>query len=572
MKIKLLILLILSLLLMGCAEDTTDLSVGNGWAHLTGVVKYAADLTPVEGAFVRTNAHLETTLTDTLGFYDLAVALPSGTSEMVILEVFKEGYSNYDIDAVIQAGATTPLPTITLERYLDSTITDTTITGSGVAVSIALISLAPETLGVAGSGGVSTCQIVCEARDANNNAVDSLHAVQINFSLDEDPGGGAYIFPSTVVTDRDGRVGTTFYAGTLSGIAIIRAEFAEGGVFVILPDIGIIGTGDPASIALIDLQYDSIAVHGTGANEVTTMTFEVRDAGGSPLTLSQSEQVNFAILGGTGGGEYLYPTSANTDALGQVGTSLNSGTVAGAVQVLAYLESDSSILCTPIPVVIHSGMPDQEHFAVVPQYVNFPGFNQYGVIDSMIAIVGDIYANPVPQGTSVYYTTNAGIIEGSATTNDDGFAAVRLYSGPPSPLASYRFGTITAQTVSEGGQIISDDVLVLFSGITQIYDINPSGFTIPNGGSQVFTFRISDQNGYPLVHGTHIVIVPTAGGVLGDVDLILPDTQSQGWTYFSFVLFDTDGEDVDPPVLAAVSISVTSPNGSGSVLIQGTLD
>jgi hypothetical protein len=569
---KLLALIGLGLLLLGCEDEATDLSVGNDWAHLTGVVKYAENLAPVEGAFVRTQSHLESTLTDSAGFYDLAIELPDGTQEIVILEVYKEGYLAFDMDAVISAGQTTPLPVITMERYLDSTITDTTISGSGSAVSMVLISLSPETLSVTGTGGTSISQIICEARDANGNAVDSLHAVQVNFELEVDPGGGAYVFPVSAVTDDDGRVATTFYAGSQAGIAIIKAEFTEGGVFIVLPDISIYQTGDPASIALLDLQYDSIAVKGTGANEVTTMSFEVRDAGGSPLTLAQSVQVNFALLGQTGGGEYLYPTSAITDALGQVSTSLNSGTVAGAVQVLAYLEQDSSVVCTPVPVAIHSGLPDQEHFAVVPQYLNFPGFNFYGVIDSMYALVGDIYANPVPLGTAVYFTTDAGIIEGSSSTDANGFARVRLYSGPPSPPPSFPFGAITAQTVGEGGQIITDQTLVLFSGITQIYAIDPDGFNITNGGSQVFTYRVSDQNGYPLAHGTEIQVEPTAGAVLGDVGVIFPDTQSQSWTYFTFVLFDSDAEEVDPAVLAAVSITVTSPNGNGTVIIQGTLD
>ncbi|HEX7343074.1 MAG TPA: hypothetical protein VF398_02335, partial [bacterium] len=129
-----------------------------------------------------------------------------------------------------------------------------------------------------------------------------------------------------------------------------------------------------------------------------------------------------------------------------------------------------------------------------------------------------------------------------------------------------------AQTVGQGGQIITDDALVLFSGITQLYDVNPESFNIANGGSQTFTYRVSDQNGYPLIHGTEIEVETTAGAVIGDTEVIFPDTQSQSWTYFTFVLFDPDVAEIADPVVAAVTISVTSPNGNATVIIQGLMD
>ncbi len=568
---KILPSLILLAVILGCEEKATDLGAGQEWAHLVGTVKYSEDLSPVNQAFVRTMSHLETTLSDSNGAYDLAIAIPKDQQESVTLEIYKEGYVTISLPAIIRGGDITPMPVVTLERYLDSTVWDSTI-GPEDPVSIVLLSLEPDTLSVSGASGLTSCQILCEVRDLQGNPVDSQHTAQIEFDLAVDPGGGAYLYPPSLVTNQNGQVTTTFYAGTMGGIAIIRAQFAGGSGATILPNIVIYQTGVPASINLISLQYDSVAVSGTGANEATTMVFEVRDAGGSPISSLQPETVAFSIQGATGGGEYLYPVLATTDALGQASTTLNSGTVSGALQILAILQSDTSIGCTPVPVVIHSGLPDQEHFAVVPRYINFPGFNFYGVTDSMTALVGDQYANPVPQGTAVYFTTDAGIIQGSATTGPDGFASVILFSGPPSPPASFPFGTITAQTVGDGGQVLTDNTLVLFSGVTQIYDVNPTGFDIANGGSQTFTLRVSDQNGYPLAHGSEIKVEPTAGAVLGDANVIFPDTQSQSWTYFSFVLFDNDTEETDPAVLAAISINITSPNGNASLLISGSMD
>jgi hypothetical protein len=570
---KLLIILVLPgilLWILGCGEKSNNLTAGQEWAHLTGLVKYAEDLTPVNMAFIRTQNHLETALTDSGGHYDLAIALPKGALESVTLEVYKEGFLSVSIPATIEAGATTPMPVATLERYLDSTITDTL--GSGNAANIALISLAPDTLSVIGAGGPTSCQIVCEIRDALGQPVDSLHATQVNFSLQLTPGGGAHMYPSSLVTDQEGRVATTFYSGTIAGIVIVRVDLEGNSYGIVLPNIVIYQTGAPASIALVNLQYDSIAIHGSGSNESSTMTFEARDAGGSPISFSQPAMVNFTITGGPDGGEYLFPTSAATNAQGQVSTTLNSGTISGPVQVLARLAGDTTVYCSPISVVIHSGLPDQTHFAVAPMFLNFAGYDYYGVVDTMTAIVGDMYGNPVPMGTAVYFTSDAGIIEGSCSTDASGFASVRLYSGPPPPSPAFPLGTVYAQTVGQGGQILTDSTLVLFSGVTQIYNVAPTGFTIGNGGAQSFTFRVSDEHGYPLVHGSQITVTATAGALLGEVNILYPDTQSQSWTYFQFALYDDDSNETDPPVVSAVSIVVQSPNGDASVLITGTVD
>lgn len=566
------LLLIFFGLLVGCEEKTTELEAGQEWAHITGTVKYAENLEPIYDAFVRTLSHVETANTDSSGAYDLAIALPKDAQEGVTVEIYKEGYLGVNLPAIIRAGENTPLPVVTLERYLDSTITDTTYTGSGPGEVIVLISMAPETLSVTGIGGQTSSQIVCEVRDATGKPVDTLHTAQINFELVEDPGGGAYLYPTTDVTDDSGRVATTFYAGTDAGIAVIQAQFATGALFIILPEIVIYQTGDPASIMLLSLEYDSIAVQGTGANEAATATFVIRDMGGSPISGQQPVTVNFEILGQTGGGEYLYPESDVTDALGQVSTTLNSGTVAGTVQLWAYLADADTIACTPVPIAIHSGLPDSAHFAVFPKYVNFPGYNYFGLVDSISAMVGDKYANPVPLGTSVYFSSSAGIIEGSATTDTSGFATVQLFSGPPAPPAIYPFGTVSAQTVGEGGAILSDSALVLFSGITQIYDVNPTTFNIPDAGSQSFSFRLSDQNGWPLAHDTHIKIEATAGNVVGHVDVTFSDTWDQSWTYFNFYLVDSDPGDFDDPVLAAIFIQVTSPNGDVTAVIEGEIN
>ncbi|MFH1734735.1 MAG: hypothetical protein ABIE92_08495 [bacterium] len=567
------LLLVIALLFAGCEEQSTDLGAGQDWAHIQGTVKYASNLAPAPDAFVRTITHIETALTDSTGQYDLAIALPKGEQETVELEIYKEGYYAYGLFTVIQAGETTNIPTVTLERYLDSTVTDTGYTGSGPGEQIVLISIEPDTIGVYGFSSNSTASIICEVWDASNRPVDSLHTAQILFEFLETPGGGAFLYPESDVTDHDGRVNTTFHAGTIAGQVIIKAQFGTTSSFTVLTEILIYETGPPYSIQFLEAEYDSVAVKGTGANESSTIHFVIKDATGSPITGSSPYGVDFEILGGPGGGEYLFPDTDTTDVLGQVHTTLNSGTISGAVQIKASLASDPDIVSTPIPITIHSGLPDLTHFGVYPRYINFPGYNFFGRTDSMIAMVGDVFANPVPMGTAVYYSSDAGIIQGSATTDSSGFASVLLFSGPPIPPASYPFGTISAQTVGEGGQILTATTEVLFSGITQIALLDTPYFEVNQFNSKTFNYRVMDQNGYPLAHDTKIEVSATAGGLLGDVNFTLPDTRDPvSWTNFSFVIYDDDTEETDPAVMAAITISVESSNGDASMIIEGTVD
>jgi hypothetical protein len=565
-------LLIIAALFMGCEEKGTDLEAGQDWAHITGQVKRSDDLSPIYMAFVRTFNHLETATTDSSGYYDLAIALPKDTQESATIEIFKEGFLTASLPAIISAGQVTEMPVTTLERYLDSTVIDTGITGSGPPESIVAILVDPDTLSVIGLGGTSSSQIVVEVQDASGKPVDSLHAAQIRFDFIDTPGGGAQIYPETGVTDHDGRVVTTFYAGTYAGVVVIKAQFANAGENIVLPQIVIYETGEPASIGFISVEHDSIAVRGVGAIEASTLTFVVRDAGGSPISPNQPTTVNFVILNPTGGGEYLYPSSGITNALGQVSTTLNSGTVAAALQLQASLDEDPSIASTPVAIAIHGGLPDPVHFGVFPRYINFPGLNVMGRVDSIIAIVGDQYSNPVPMGTAVYFSSDAGIIQGSSTTDTVGFAGVKLISGPPSPLPGDPFGHVTAQTVGEGGAILTDNATVLFTGFTEIALLDTPYFEIPDGGSHVFNFVVSDENGYPISSGSTIKINSTVGGIIGDVDITLPDTWSTEWTTFSFSIFDNAPFDPYIPDRAAVTIQVTSVNGNASILLEGYID
>jgi hypothetical protein len=331
-------------------------------------------------------------------------------------------------------------------------------------------------------------------------------------------------------------------------------------------------SGEPASIVLVSQTAKSIGVKGSGSVETAQMVFEVQDSSGKPVDLAHSVEVSFRIGSGPGGGEFIYPPKARTDAKGRVTANIVSGTKAGVVQIVAESNVGSkTIRSLPVVIVIHGGLPDSAHFSIAPEKLNFPGYNVFGLRNKITAYVGDKYGNPVKPGTAVYFTTTGGIIEGSALTNEQGQGSVNLISAEPRPVHPVLgpgYAVITATTADENQRTIKAETIVLFSGIPQI-TVEPATFDIPNLGSQVFNYIVSDQNGNPLAGGTTIRVTIDGKDIraLGDLDITIPDTRDRSWTRFSFAIQDTTSDTVERPVL--IRISASGPNGSATVNISG---
>ena len=367
---------------------------------------------------------------------------------------------------------------------------------------------------------------------------------------------------------------------------IERSIVINNGIVTTIPDITMIKVGESAqtssnasNIVLVESSSDNVFVKGSGATETADLTFEVRDASGVAVDLQNRVTVLFTITGGPGGGEFLSPDSTITDAAGRVKTTVNSGTVAGALQIVASIK-DTTIASSPVPISIFSGLPDFTHFSVVPNKLNFAGYNIYGLENPITAFVGDKYSNPVPNA-SVQFQSTGGIIEGGTLSDALGRASVKLISaapqpqgiaGSPFPRNQAGFALITAQTVNDNQEQISTNTVVLFSGVTRISGITPTTFNLAPGRSQRFNYTVSDQNDNPLVEGTSIAVTTTKGEVSGDTRVTLSDTQSRAATQYSFLLTNTSPDSLQSTVVdVTVTISVTSQNGNASDFISGTM-
>jgi hypothetical protein len=365
----------------------------------------------------------------------------------------------------------------------------------------------------------------------------------------------------------------TYEPDTITAIAV-PGRTIDGLQFKLAGSSGsAVASGEAASVVLFEISSQTIGVHESGSTEVAEVVFEVQDSSGLPIDFDHSVDVNFYLGSAPGGGEFLYPTSGTTTSYGTVSTNIFSGITAGVVQIIAEVDQGGVTLRSkPVAVTIHGGLPDASHFSLAVKSLNFPGYNIYGLLDGITAYVGDKYGNPVKSETSVYFTTTGGIIAGSAVTDEMGRASVDLMSAAPKPdhaVYGPGFATVTGRTADEDQNTIEAYTLVLFSGIPQI-SINTTSIDVPNDGSQSINFTVSDQNNNPLAAGTTISVGVEAGDVkaVGNTDINIPDTQSRGWTNFSFTLIDSKpDETIQNPV--TIKITTSGPNGAAEAFVSG---
>ncbi|NOX19620.1 MAG: hypothetical protein GXO87_15235 [Chlorobi bacterium] len=340
-------------------------------------------------------------------------------------------------------------------------------------------------------------------------------------------------------------------------------------------------SGYAASISLKFQTSASINVRESGGEETATITFLVTDSSGVPVDLNHRAEVTFELGDAPGGGEYINPESIQTNAFGEAITALKSGTKAGTVQFVAKTSNpDGTVIRSkPVFIAIHGGLPDQNHFSIAAKYSNIPGFIIFGFEDEILTIVGDKYSNPVKEGTAVYFKTTGGIVEGSILTDDKGEGTASLITGnpmPEHPSLGVGFATVTASTADENLNMISDDVIILFTGGPSNMSVNPTTFAIPNAGSQTFTYHVSDNYGHPLCSGSSILVAVTGEGAIasGDVSIVLPDTQSEYWTNFSFTISDADPLLIAPSEITVIisALSGLGSNSGNSIRITGTIN
>jgi hypothetical protein len=400
-------------------------------------------------------------------------------------------------------------------------------------------------------------------------------------------------------------------------------------------------TSIPRALVFAASSPQTIGVRGSTQPEQSTISFRVTDGQANGVA---GITVQFSLT--SVGGETIEPLEAVSDSNGVVSTVLSSGTRATTVRVNAIL-ANSTISAQSGTVSIVGALPAFSRFSMAPMLLNIAGRVTFGLEDEIAAYLNDRFGNAVPQGTVVNFFSNGGSVVAPVVSSVQGVATGTLLSEggdiPPDGIVTIMgvtrgeetfvdangngvydlgeaFTDIAEPFIDDNGNGVYDvgdqfelfvdtnnngvwdnaqnpgvwdnqalifrTIRVTFSAGTQALGLQPTSFTIPDGGSQTFTFVARDADNNPLVSGTTIAIDLQGDGatVIGPTAFTIPDTETFGATVpgvnaFSFTVADEKPGEGDANALIVVTVTVNSPqsfsapggNGSVSEISTGLL-
>ena len=235
---------------------------------------------------------------------------------------------------------------------------------------------------------------------------------------------------------------------------------------------------EPGPIATLQIQLSTseIGVRGTGAVEQCYVAATCFDA--QNRLVGKDREVEFEILAGPGGGEGLLedgwgPVTVLTDESSMAVVTLLSGTISGTVEVQARAVETQASKSTLVS--INAGPPVYISVGVSPQ--NIRGWDVVGAEAELIAIVSDIYNNPVREGTVVYFTVDEGIVRGNyeiygvlgSSVTDGGIGKGTYFSGLPRDD-----GDVLVTVSTSGGTVIGTDWFISSGPPTSVTFVSPA--------------------------------------------------------------------------------------------------
>ncbi len=381
-----------------------------------------------------------------------------------------------------------------------------------VTVRDALGQTAPESTAVKLTAGEKFVDL-----DANgywSNGVDSL-VFDANANGSWDALG---LIVSAAYTDDEGVVTTKYYAGNDAFTVYIKATVNDQGItgFAEVP----LQLTPNATVNSIYLASDSmnLSVKQTGGIETGIIRAIAYDINGNEVP--EGLPINFIITDGPNGGEHLAnvgygPYQAVTNSQGVATVSIHSGTVSGTVRVRAYADT---VLSNATQVLISAGPP--EHIVIGADTCNVPFWNVVNGRNKVVAVVSDVYLNPVNDSTVVYFSCDEGsmISHMKRTQDHEGVAYSEWISGNNVDTAD---GIVVIMAETSGGTV-ADTGIFFNSGPTWTLTVPSFPTSVAANDEAKFVISINglDYNSVYPINGTIVTaeanFLKTASGVLSD--------------------------------------------------------
>ncbi|MFT5755949.1 MAG: hypothetical protein ACI9LM_000661 [Alteromonadaceae bacterium] len=288
------------------------------------------------------------------------------------------------------------------------------------------LSITNNTLSAGGTLGL-TVDLV----DSENNRINT--PTTITFTSNCVSNGNALIDES--VLSIKGRARATFEDINCAGITgtedIITASVTTSGVTNTSSETITITGEQLGSIEFVSAVPNAIVLTGSGGQETSILTFVVKSALGN---LVAQQEVLFNLDTHVGGIS-LGRVSGLTNSQGLITTQVSSGTIPTVVRVSAIATMDFngetvSVQTQSNELTVNTGLPEQASMTIGATILN-PEEN-YGTESIIRAWLSDSFNNPVPDGTTINFTTEGGTVESSCNTVD-GNCSVKWTSTEPFP-------------------------------------------------------------------------------------------------------------------------------------------
>ena len=284
----------------------------------------------------------------------------------------------------------------------------TTTTTTTPTLSLSSITLGLSTLSANGTTGVSVTVL-----DSNGGAYTS--PVDIDFSSICSASGKASI--SSPITTVNGVATSNYLDKGCANTDIITAALASDDTVKQTASL-VVTPPSAGSIQFVSASPTKITLKGTGGlglQETSEVKFRVVDSAGNVLS---GAGVDFTLPAGNApGGVTLLPSSGTTDTNGEVSTIVSSGSVPGAVRVIATITS-SGLQTQSDQLTITTGVAAQDHFSLAASTHAIEGWAHDGVTSTLSVILSDHFSNPVPDGTTVNFIAEGAQVGGSCATVD----------------------------------------------------------------------------------------------------------------------------------------------------------
>lgn len=396
-------------------QITSTLIDDNGQGIANEIITFTADI----GTLTPTTA-----LTNSQGVANVTLSSNEGTVGAGVLT------SSYAFNESININSTFNYQILSADAAIDGNIRlgyfdeNDTFTEGEIELSIA-----GNSISAGGTLGVSIYLV-----DENNDLVAT--PIPVTFTSNCVQNGNATIDAS--VLSINGKASSTFEdincAGTTGTDDVIIASITVNNIANSANETITINGEQLGSIEFISAQPSSIALKGTGGQnlqETSTLTFKVNSQLGNPLA---QQEVNFALSTSVGGIS-LSRASGFTNSQGLVTTQVSAGTVPTAVRVTAVAsmdvngdvvnaQSQSDLLS------INTGLPEQRSMTIAASVLNPEAHGINGEESNITVWLSDNFHNPVPDGTTVNFTTEGGSIQPSCSTTNGSCSVVWSSSEP----------------------------------------------------------------------------------------------------------------------------------------------